>query len=196
MWRRGWRLWKNRSTAHRSYHTARFLVHTRLMKKKRCLAALVAAGIVPTLMFVVPYGVSSLWMNDGHWWAKTTNLALITFLVAMGHVFILGLPVFLLLNLNKWVNWWSSILSGFVLACTPVAILSWPKHQPELETNTSQWDGDRLVETMTDGVPTLDGWLYFVEHVSGFGLYGAAGGLAFWLVWKRPAGSMRKAEQR
>ena len=59
-----------------------------------------------------------------------------------------------------------------------MAIFTWPLRYPEMKTSASV----NGVKTMIDGVPTLDGWLQFLQGVSFLGVCGTAGALAFWLV--------------
>jgi hypothetical protein len=73
--------------------------------------------------------------------------------------------------------------AAFVLGCLPIAVSDWPSHEPDLQTTSSHWDGEKMVETMVGGVPTLAGWIAYAREVSLFGLFGAVSGLAFWLVW-------------
>lgn len=106
-------------------------------------------------------------------------------LIAGGHVLFLGFPTFLVLRKLKAIRWWSSIATGFLLGCIPVAIWAWPLKYPELKSNSSHWDGEKMVQTMVDGVPTVEGWLSYGSGVLFMGAFGAIGGLAFWLVWRK-----------
>jgi hypothetical protein len=41
-----------------------------------------------------------------------------------------------------------------------------------------------MVQTMINGVPTVAGWISYIEGVLFMGAFGTLGGLAFWMVWR------------
>ena len=71
-----------------------------------------------------------------------------TYLVAGVHLFVLGVPAFLLGKRLNTIKWWTCIIVAFMIGGLPIAI----------------WDG----------------WTNFIP----FGLFGASGGFAFWLLWQ------------
>jgi len=148
------------------------------------VVAFIAAALLPALAIVVPYAYGSLSMGDGYGWARTRNFGAMALAVSAGHVVLLGIPTFALLKWKNAIRWWSSALAGFVLGCLPVGIWSWPLLYPELRTSSSQWDGERMVQTMIDGVPTFAGWISYTKGIVFMGAFGAVGGVAFWLVWR------------
>ena len=84
------------------------------------------------------------------------------FLVALIHVLFLGLPIALVLQALDSARWWALMLVGFFVGTVPLALLSWLTNFPaEFE-----------VEMEPQWVPLL-------------GVYGALGGLAFWLVIRK-----------
>jgi len=123
-------------------------------------------------------------MGDGYGWVRTGNFGAMALAVSAGHVLILGVPTFIVLKWRDVIRWWSSALSGFVLGCLPVGIWSWPLLYPELKTSSSHWDGEKMVQTMIDGVPTVAGWISYTKGFLFMGAFGAMGGVAFWLVWR------------
>jgi hypothetical protein len=118
--------------------------------------------------------------GDPYIWIRTRGFFLACLSVATLHVAVLGVPAYLILRRLNAVRWWSTLGMGLVLGAVPVAILDWPLRYPQLRTSASV-DG---VQTMIDGVPTLAGWLQYASGVFFMGGCGAAGALAFWLVWQ------------
>ena len=79
------------------------------------------------------------------------------FIIALPHALVLGLPLFLVLRAKGWVNAGSSLGGGFLVGAIPMAVLT--------------------------GLGNSD-WLTNILAVSLFGVCGATGGLAFFLLWK------------
>src|SRR5262249_55384925 len=65
-----------------------------------------------------------------------------------------------------------------LIGAIPVGLFAWPKNYPSLKT-TASVDG---VPTIIDGVPTLAGWLGYLQTLGMFAAFGAVGGLVFWLT--------------
>lgn len=128
---------------------------------------------------------SSFDPDDPYIWVRTKNFTLICLTVAAGHVLVLGLPGFLILRTLNAIRWWSTVSVGFVLGCIPVAVWAWPFRYAELRSSASHWGGEKMVHTMINGVPTLEGWLSYGGVVAFMGACGAVGGLGFWLIWRR-----------
>lgn len=126
--------------------------------------AVLLAAQIPTLSVAI-WGVPSIVLTYA-------------FAVALAHAVGLGLPLFLLLNWKGWANGLSSVLAGFVIGSVPVGIFTWPYSGAGFSSSVSG------VAMIVDGVPTLAGWLRYLEGVGLFGGLGAAGGLGFWLVVK------------
>ena len=163
----------------------------------RSVLALVAAATAPAALFLVPLIADFLMSgtNDPFAWSRLSKWLVMVLGTSTVYVAILGAPVFLLLLWRRAIRWWSAILAGFIVACLPIAYSLWPYTEPELRTTASHWNGERMVHTMIDGVPTLEGWIRYAESVGVFGLFGAMGGFAGWLVWRilRPRGEGARA---
>ncbi|HSC08979.1 MAG TPA: hypothetical protein VLD59_19300 [Steroidobacteraceae bacterium] len=153
---------------------------------------ILAAAAVPAALLVVPYAIGSLEHEDAYAWVRIRTFATIALFISAVHVLVLGLPAFLLLHGLGKVRWWSAITGGFVLGCIPVGVWTWPMRYTDLKSTSSYWDGEKMVQTMVDGVPTAAGWLSYVSSVSLMGLLGALGGLAFWLAWWGVRGDNRR----
>ena len=154
----------------------------------RSALALIAAVVAPPAIILVPEAAHLLLSDaasfDPHAWIRFGRIAAVLLMTASISVVFLGLPVFLLLLWRRAIRWWSALIAGFVLGCLPIAIGTWPARNPELQTTAAHWDGEKMVNTMIDGVPTLAGWIRYLEVTALFGGFGAVGGLAFWAVWR------------
>ncbi|WP_144409189.1 hypothetical protein [Pseudoxanthomonas suwonensis] len=108
----------------------------------------------------------------------------ISVLVTFLHALLLGLPAFLLLRRFGWLSARTLSVAGFVAGALLVGMAGWPWRggAPGSSYSTS-WHG-RFVEMQRDGVPTLYGWLSWLESVAVFGLVGIASALAFWYGWR------------
>ena len=101
--------------------------------------------------------------------------------ISAAYVIVLGIPTFLLLRWRNLVRWWTTISGGFLLGAVPVAVISWPLRYSELRSSATI-DG---VQTIINGVPTLAGWLQYLEGLSFMGACGVIGATAFWLIRRR-----------
>jgi hypothetical protein len=141
-------------------------------------AAFLFAGLAPALV------MAALWHT-----AEVAPIAFaFTFAIALGHAVLLGLPLFLVFQSMGWINVMSCVVVGFAVGAAPAGVLTWPMQHPALHTNASV-DG---VPTIINGIITAAGWVSYVSPLIYFGLYGALGGIAFWviLIW---IGVFRKA---
>lgn len=141
------------------------------------LSAITLPAILVTAWYL--YGqFQTFEADDPYIWVRTRGFLGLTFFISGGFVLILGLPTYFLLRYFKVVRWWSTLIAGFILGAVPMAIFTWPLRYPELKTSASV----NGVQTMIDGVPTIAGWVQFIEGVSFFGACGLVAALAFWLV--------------
>jgi hypothetical protein len=147
----------------------------------KVILAFLFAAAFPVLLMVLWYlygQFQTFESSDPYIWVRTRNFAIICFIVSAGFVFLLGLPTYFVLRKFRLVRRWPTLLAGFSLAAIPMAIFTWPfKH---LATKTSA--SVNGVQTMIDGVPTLVGWLQFVQGVMFLGVLGLLSAWAFWLV--------------
>lgn len=146
--------------------------------------AFLAACVVPALCIVIPYGIDTLKLNDGYGWLRIQNFGLTALFISSCHVILLGVPLLMFMNVKKMVFWWSSILAGFVLGCIPMAFWTWPLRYADGTKYSRQWDGEKMVDHIVDGVVTSAGWQAYIEAVAFIGVFGAIGGLAFWVVFR------------
>jgi hypothetical protein len=98
----------------------------------------------------------------------------------------MGAPLFLGLYRLSWLRWWTCALAGFVIGAVPEGIRIWPmRHVGGNVVTVSVMRGGKMVQTLVNGVPTLAGWLDYATSVLTYAAVGVAGGLVFWLLWRR-----------
>jgi hypothetical protein len=131
-------------------------------------AAIVFAGLAPALV------MAALWYT-----AKIAPTAFaFTFVIALGHAVLLGLPLFLVFRSKGWINVMTCVVLGFAVGAVPDGVLTWPMHHAEFHMSASV-DG---VPTIVNGLITAAGWVSYVKPVVYCGLFGALGGFAFWVA--------------
>ena len=99
--------------------------------------------------------------------------------IALLHVFVLGLPLYLRLRRRWPLRWWNAVLGGFFVGAAPIISLS----LPGLLRDTYSAAGPVIY----NGPPLVLRVLLFASEA---GLPGMVGGLTFWLVVRR-SGSCR-----
>jgi hypothetical protein len=117
----------------------------------------------------------------------------LTFIVALAHAIILGLPLFLFLSSKSRIGIIACSLGGFAVCASGLAVLGLFGMLGGGSYNA--WTGGRA--TVVNGIPTLLGWLEYVQSVGFVGLVGLAGGLTFWLTMRsvRPNPSRLKSRR-
>ena len=131
-----------------------------------------AAGEITALLFacLAPASVmAALWsiVNIGR------SAFFFTLYAALGHAVLFGVPLFLVLRSKGWVNVATCVIAGFAIGAMPAAILSWPTQHPQFHATTA------MTVDMAAGV---GGWIRYIAPLMHFGLFGALGGFAFWLI--------------
>ncbi|OAB61447.1 hypothetical protein AY599_04955, partial [Leptolyngbya valderiana BDU 20041] len=107
------------------------------------------------------------------------QIAPLVLVVALVHL----LPAALLFSLLAWlnrINLFSCVASGVLIASVPAGILTFPMSISGSSFNA--WSGGR--PTVVNGMPTLAGWIDYVQLLGVFGAIGAAAGGLFWLLIK------------
>jgi hypothetical protein len=155
------------------------------------LAAVLLSAGVATLLFTIP----TLAQIEEPWnivvVSQSLTLARTTFIVALAHALVLGLPLFLLLRSMSQFGVVTCALGGFLVGAVPLGVLALIS-MTGLQSASS---GGR--STVINGVPTLAGWIEYVQGVGFVGLFGMAGGLTFWVAMRlsgQMAGEANKPE--
>jgi hypothetical protein len=155
--------------------TQRMVDKLRIQRIASVAAVLLFAGLAPALV------MAALWHA-----AKIALIAFaFTFVIALAHAVLLGLPLFLVFRSKGWINVMSCVVSGFAVGAVPAGVLTSPMQHPELHTSASV-DG---VPTIINGVIIAAGWVSNVTPLIYFGSFGALGGFAFWVALIWPASS-------
>ena len=145
----------------------------------RLAIATLSAIALPTLIMTCwyLYGQFEIFdANDPYIWVRTKGFFFVVLAISAGFVVVLGLPAYFLLKQIKRVTWCSTVVSGFLIGATPVAIFLWPYGSPGSSASSNG------VDTMINGVPTLAGWLDYLQAVIFFGGFGLASAFVFWLL--------------
>src|ERR1700759_4120841 len=118
-------------------------------------AALLSAGLAPAA------AMAALWYSENiaGWPFGMTSA------VALAHAILLGLPLFLIFQSKGWVNAVTCVVAGFVIGAAPAVVLSWSAQHPQ----------GAAAALMVE-------WARFLMPPTFFGMFGALGGAAFWLV--------------
>jgi hypothetical protein len=115
------------------------------------LPALIAS-VLPALPFVA---LALLTKGD----QPAVMVALLAWVMCAAHVFVLGIPAFVLLRHRQIANRWSLMLTGLVLGSVPAALISLPN---ALRGGSFNFSGPLV-----------------------FGLLGAFSAWVFWVAWSR-----------
>ena len=155
-------------------------MRTTAVELLRVVAGLLAAAVVAAMAFAV-FGAILTWSSAEAGLGEAILMAVafswVTFIVALAHAVVLGLPAYLLLWWAGWTRWWVSLACGFAIGCLPFAIYFSPLDNA---ASFSQVGDKVLIE---NGVTTLAGWIDYGETAAGLGLLGMASGSAAWLAW-------------
>lgn len=158
----------------------------------RTILALFGAAIAPSIISLVigSVGVIPVLLNGGKIqqnenWTPFIGVIVIIFIVSSLHVIMLGVPAFIVGWYFKSIRWWTSIVASFIIGALPTAIFLWPLKYPQLQTTSSRWNGEKMVQTMIGGDPTVTGWTDWVSAFVIMGLFGVSGGITFWLIWRQ-----------
>jgi|SRR5688572_31190320 hypothetical protein len=152
------------------------------------VAALAALAVQPVIFlcwFVLPLAIASdpIGQRD---WLEILRMIPLVLIIAAAHLAVLGLPTFFLLKHFNRLGWPSILFAGFVIGSIVIAALAWPVPAGSGSSSSSTWHGD-MRDMVVDGIPTLYGWLSYLEGVFAFGLQGFLGAAAFYWVWKSRA---------
>lgn len=142
-------------------------------------AVLAAILVVPLLMSLCIYVLT------GPFDPKEALVLITAFaLVALAHVLLLGLPAFFALRRLGRLKTRTITVAGLLAGALPMAAITWPyplgQRYPYSSSGT--WHGT-YVDFVADGLPTMFGWLRYLEGVATFGLLGVVSALAFWFTW-------------
>lgn len=157
----------------------------RLQQHLHLLGAALFAAFGATLAFVIPFCVQIEEPINILVVTQILNLTMTTFMVAIAHAVLLGLPLFLLVRrMRSHVGIAACSLGGFVVAALPFGVLALVSM---LSVQNASTDGK---STIVNGVPTLFFWIEYIRIIGLTGLLGLVGGLTFWAAMR--SGSCRR----
>jgi hypothetical protein len=123
----------------------------RLQRVSSTATAIVFSGLAPAVL------MTAIWTDP-----RVAPLAFVfTFIIALSHAVLFGLPIFLILQSRGWTGITACVLLGFDIGAVPGGILAFP---------------------VTNGLSTAEIWVSYIEPLMYLGLLGAFGGLVFWIV--------------
>lgn len=141
------------------------------------VATLVSASVVPVVLLCVSLAIAD-WQDV----KEGLPFFYISLLVSLAWVVALGLPAFFLLRFLRRERIATLLVAGFVSGGLPLAILRWPLDSGSQSSYSTTWHGES-VDMVKSGVPTLYGWLSYLEGVAITGVLGAISAATFWYVW-------------
>lgn len=148
-------------------------------------AGLVFSALVLPAMLVLWLGYGSFEQGSGSTdWVGMSGVLLIILAVTFLHALLIGLPAFLWLRRIGRLSAARLAVPGFVAGGLFIGVLGWPWRGGSPGSSfSSSWHG-RFVEMNRDGVPTIHGWLSWLESVIVYGAVGVLSALAFWYGWR------------
>ena len=133
--------------------------------------AFVLSSLAPAML------IALIWHETG----LAAMMFALTFLIALSHAILLGLPLFLICQFRGWVSLASCVALGAFIGIVPAAILAHPAQLSEFSARA--WASGVL--TASDGaITTAAVWVGYIRSVIYFALFGAWGGFIFWTVLK------------
>jgi hypothetical protein len=106
----------------------------------------------------------------------TFGLVPVSYTVVLAHALVLGLPIFLVFWWERWVNLFTCTCGGFLVAAASGILPTWPIG-PKGSSSSA-----RGVPLVVDGVPTLAGWIEYLQVLIFLGFFGAIAGIVFWAI--------------
>ncbi len=141
-----------------------------------CFISLLAGSITPAIIVAVYFFFIGLFTSSlGEIITEIPEMILLVSFVAGCHTFLLGLPLYLIVKLYYKFTYKTSLACGFLIGALPLAIYTWPIRHTDMKFSSS-YNG---VQHMIDGVPTMSGWLSYIQGATTFGFLGLSGALMF-----------------
>jgi len=145
----------------------------------RILAASIAAVLIQPVVFMAR--LTPVFFESSQGFSGLGFILMCVLAIAAAGVVILGVPAFFLLKRFQRANWKSLAMTGFGIAASASAVLSWPRRLAGYSSGEN-WHG-KYVVTYINGEPTKYAWLTFSESTLYFGVHGVVGALVFYMVW-------------
>ena len=132
------------------------------------IIALIFCSLTPTLMLVAYFLIGAFFTAsiDSVGQQLLSMSMFITF-VAAGHAVIIGLPISIVVKAYMDFTYKVAALCGFLVGFIPIAIFTWPMQYGSGSSSTING-----VQTLVNGVPTMAGWLSYLQGTVIFGFLG------------------------
>lgn len=141
--------------------------------------AAVLAAFAATAAFVIPFLARIEEPFSIVVVSQILTLTKTTFIVAVTHSLLIGLPLFLLVRrMRSDAGIAACTLGGFVVAAIPIGVLALISM---IGVRSASTNG---TPTIVNGAPTLFGWIEYVRTIGLAGLLGLVGGLTFWAAMR------------
>lgn len=130
-----------------------------------CAAAIAPAIVLSAIVYfrmissVIFSDYRQTWLQIA---GSAIGLGVVTFIVAFMHLFILGIPLFLLGLRLKMIRWWTTLIGAFIVGSLPCIGIGVFFNEGIPGSSFSSVLGDTII----------------------FGLFGMSGGIVFWLLWR------------
>lgn len=157
---------------------------------KAWIVSAAVATIVPTVAITLYFLISLVLVTlagvaVGTEYQVLVSVFVVALLISALHVLFLGLPAVWLLQKFDRLRLWSFVVAGFLTGCFPMAVWSWPADDSKHRSSYSYWNGAEIVQAKVDGIPTMAGWVDYIQGVGFMGLLGVFSAISFWWTLKR-----------
>jgi len=99
------------------------------MMKKMLLASVAALAVQP-VVFLIWMGLPYAFTPDDFPWNEFPDMAKAVTIFALPHLFLLGIPAFLIMKRNGWLSAARIALAGFLIGMLFPMIIGWPRDEP------------------------------------------------------------------
>ena len=111
---------------------------------------------------------------------STLIIFVFSFVIALTHAIVLGLPAYFIVQKYKINTWWMSLITGFLIGATPLGIFSFPINHPG---NGFSYGGSSGYYQI-NGTTTAAGWISYFHSLAFWGCLGSVCAFTAWLVWR------------
>lgn len=129
------------------------------------LCGLAAAVFAPAVLLAIYFSAIIFASPEPNSSAMLFWIPIVAVPVSFLHVLFLAVPGLILLSKRHRLRADTVCVLGFLAGCLPIGVWTWPLKSSLHGASYSQWDGEKMVSSMIDGVPTLTGSIDYGEGV-------------------------------
>ncbi len=115
---------------------------------------------------------------------STATVFLFSFVIALAHAIILGLPAYFIVQKYKINTWRVSLIVGFLIGATPLGIFTFPIDHPGNGFSYGGSSGGKAVNYVLNGITTPEGWIKYFQSLVLWGCLGSVCAFTAWGVWR------------